>query len=171
MGERFDFDVDIVEAVSIGGAPVSSSSIRRAIASGDLEKARQSLGRRYAFSGHVVRGDQRGARLGFPTLNIELGTPRKLLPPVGVYAILLESEGGAFGGMMNLGPRPTFDDPRLSLEVHLFDVAGDWYGRRVRVEFLSRLRDTIRFDSVDALVAQLRADEHAARAALTQIKA
>ena len=171
LGERFDFDVDMVEAVSVDGTAVSSSSIRRAIATGDLEDARRSLGRRYAFSGHVVHGSQRGGRLGFPTLNIALGTQRKLLPPVGVYAILLDSERGAFGGMMNLGPRPTFDDPVLSLEVHLFDASGDWYGTPVRVEFVSRLRDTVRFESVEALAAQLRADEHAARAALTQIKA
>ena len=171
LGERFDFDVDLVEAVSVDGNHVSSSSIRRAIAAGDLESARRSLGRRYGFSGLVVRGDQRGARLGFPTLNIALGTARKLLPPIGVYAVLLESERGTFGGMMNLGPRPTFDDPTVSLEVHLFDASSDWYGMPVRVEFVSRLRDTMRFESVDALVAQLRADEHAARAALTQIKA
>lgn len=171
LGERFDFGVEMVEAVSVNGAPVSSSAIRRAITSGDLESARRLLGRRYSFSGRVIHGDQRGVRLGFPTLNIALGTSRKLLPPIGVYAILLESERGTFGGMMNLGPRPTFDDPVLSLEVHLFDAIGDWYDAPVRIEFVSRLRDTIRFDSVDALVAQLRADEHAARAALTQIKA
>ncbi|HKN66943.1 MAG TPA: bifunctional riboflavin kinase/FAD synthetase [Gemmatimonadaceae bacterium] len=171
LGERFDFEVEMVEAVAVDGAPVSSSAIRRSIASGDLESALRSLGRRYSFSGHVVPGDQRGAKLGFPTVNIALQTARKLLPPVGVYAVLLESERGTFGGMMNLGPRPTFDDPVLSLEVHLFDATGDWYGAPVRVEFVSRLRDTVRFDSVDALVAQLRADEHAARAALTQIKA
>jgi riboflavin kinase/FMN adenylyltransferase len=171
LGEHFDFSVDMVEAVSVDGAPVSSSSIRRAVANGDLDGARRALGRRYSFSGRVGHGDQRGARLGFPTLNIALGSTRKLLPPIGVYAVLLESERGAFGGMMNLGPRPTFDDPALSLEVHLFDAMGDWYGSPVRVEFVSRLRDTMRFDSADALVAQLRADEHAARAALTQIKA
>jgi len=171
LGERHDFTVDMVEAVSVDGVPVSSSAIRRAIATGDLESARRSLGRRYGFSGRVIHGDQRGARLGFPTLNIALGSPRKLLPPVGVYAILLESERGAFGGMMNLGPRPTFDDPLLSLEVHLFDATGDWYGSPVRVELVTKLRDTIRFDSADALIAQLRADEDAARAALTQIKA
>lgn len=171
LGKRFDFDVDMVEAVSVDGAPVSSSAIRRAIVNGDLESARGWLGRRYAFSGHVVHGDQRGGRLGFPTLNIALGSQRKLLPPVGVYAILLESEHGTFGGMMNLGPRPTFHDPAFRLEVHLFDATGDWYGTPVRVEFVRRLRDTVRFESLDALVAQLRADEHAARAALTQIKA
>src|SRR5690242_13826550 len=171
LGDRFHFGVEMIEAVSVDGVPVSSSSIRRAIANGDLEDARRWLGRRYAFSGSVVHGDHRGGRLGFPTLNIALGAARKLLPPVGVYAILLESERGAFGGMMNLGPRPTFDDPVVSLEVHLFDATSDWYGTLVRVEFVRRLRDTIRFESVDALVTQLRADEHAARAALTQIKA
>jgi len=171
LGERFDFDVDMVDAVSVDGVPVSSSSIRRAIANGDLESARRALGRRYAFSGFVVPGNQRGGRLGFPTLNIALGTARKLLPPIGVYAVLLDSERGTFGGMMNLGPRPTFDDPVVSLEVHLFDATSDWYGKPVRVEFVSRLRDTMRFDSADALAAQLRSDEHAARAALTQIKA
>jgi riboflavin kinase/FMN adenylyltransferase len=73
--------------------------------------------------------------------------------------------------MMNLGPRPTFGDAAISLEVHLFDTSGDWYGANVRVEFVERLRDTVRFESPDALVAQLRADEHAARAALTQVEA
>ena len=171
LGERHDFSVDVVEAVSLGHGPVSSSAIRRAIASGDLEDARRALGRRFAFSGRVVHGNERGVRLGFPTLNIALPSARKLLPPLGVYAVLLQSERGSFGGMMNLGPRPTFGDSAVSLEVHLFDASGDWYDTPVRVEFVSRLRDTIRFDSADALVAQLRADEHAARAALTQIKA
>jgi riboflavin kinase/FMN adenylyltransferase len=73
--------------------------------------------------------------------------------------------------MMNLGPRPTFGDTRLAVEVHVFDVGGDWYGEQIRVEFVRRLRDTTRFDSVDALVAQLRRDEAAARDALTQLEA
>jgi riboflavin kinase/FMN adenylyltransferase len=90
---------------------------------------------------------------------------------MGVYAVLAQSERGSFGGMMNLGPRPTFGDSALSLEVHLFDASGDWYDSCVRVEFVQRLRDTKRFDSPDALVAQLRADERAARAALTQVEA
>jgi riboflavin kinase/FMN adenylyltransferase len=129
------------------------------------------LGRRYTFRGRVVRGNERGRSLGFPTLNITLTSARKLLPPAGVYAVLLQSERGSFGGMMNLGPRPTFGDAAISLEVHLFDTSGDWYGANVRVEFVERLRDTVRFESPDALVAQLRADEHAARAALTQVEA
>jgi riboflavin kinase/FMN adenylyltransferase len=171
LGRRHDFAVEVVDAVVVDGVPVSSSAIRRAVSYGDLDDAARMLGRRYSFSGRVVRGDERGRLLGFPTLNIALTSARKLLPPAGVYAVLLQSERGSFGGMMNLGPRPTFDDLTLSLEVHLFDVSGSWYDMKVRVEFVSRLRDVVRFDSPDALVAQLRADERAARAALTQVEA
>jgi riboflavin kinase / FMN adenylyltransferase len=171
LGEQHDFAVEVVDAVSVEGVPVSSSAIRRAVSYGDLGAAAQMLGRRYTFSGRVVHGDERGRLLGFPTLNITLTSARKLLPPAGVYAVLLQSERGSFGGMMNLGPRPTFGDAALSLEVHLFDTSGDWYGVNVRVEFVERLRDTMRFESPDALVVQLRADEHAARAALTQVEA
>lgn len=171
LGEQHEFAVGVVDAVVLEGEPVSSSGIRRAISEGELEEARQMLGRRYSFSGTVERGDGRGRRLGFPTLNISLESARKLLPPGGVYAVLLQSERGKFGGMMNLGPKPTFGDSTPSLEVHLFEAVGDWYGTHVRVEFVQRLRDTRRFESVDALVGQLRADEHAARAALTQVQA
>ena len=171
LGERHAFEVDVVDAVSVEGLPVSSSAIRLAVSYGDLDGAMQMLGRRYSFSGRVAHGDQRGRLLGFPTLNISLTSARKLLPPAGVYAISLQSERGSFGGMMNLGPRPTFGDVSLSLEVHVFDTSGDWYDTRVRVEFIERLRDTMRFESADALVAQLRADERAARVALTQLKA
>lgn len=171
LGRRHDFAVDVVDAVALDGVPVSSSAIRRAVSYGDLDAASKMLGRRYAFSGHVVHGNERGRLLGFPTLNIALTSARKLLPPAGVYAVLLQSERGSFGGMMNLGPRPTFGDSKLSLEVHLFDMSGDWYDTMVRVEFVERLRNVVRFESPDALVAQLRADERAARAALTQVEA
>lgn len=171
LGRRHGFAVEVVDAVAVDDVPVSSSAIRRAVSYGDLDTARKMLGRPYAFSGRVVRGNERGRLLGFPTLNIALTSARKLLPPAGVYAVLLQSERGTFGGMMNLGPRPTFDDLTLSLEVHLFDATGNWYDTKVRVEFVERLRDVVRFDSPEALMAQLRADERAARAALTQVEA
>jgi riboflavin kinase/FMN adenylyltransferase len=171
LGERHGFAVDVVDAVSIEGVPVSSSAIRRAISYGDLEGARRLLGRRYAFSGRVGQGRARGRILGFPTMNIALASTRKLLPSAGVYAVLAQSQRGSFGGMMNLGPRPTFGDSAIALEVHLFGAVGDWYGADMRVEFVRRLRDTVRFDSADALVAQLRRDELAARDALTQVEA
>jgi riboflavin kinase/FMN adenylyltransferase len=171
LGQRHDFGVGVVDAVSLDGVPASSSAIRRAVSYGDLQRAERFLGRRYSFAGRVGRGNERGRLLGFPTLNISLTSTRKLLPPPGVYAVLVQSARGSFGGMMNLGPRPTFGDSALSLEVHLFDVSGDWYDQSVRVEFVRRLRETVRFESPDALVAQLQADERAARAALTQVEA
>lgn len=169
LGAELGFTVEIVPAaLDAAGAPISSSAIRTSIAHGDLERARRSLGRPYAFSGTVVPGEQRGRDLGYPTLNVSLPSPRKLLPPDGVYAVRARAARGLFGGMMNLGGRPTFGDLERTLEVHLFDVSGDWYGERVSVELIRRLRDTTRFESVDALVAQLARDASDARLALTQ---
>ena len=166
LGTRDGFGVHVVDAVSAGGQPVSSTKIRRAVAGGDLAAAAAGLGRRYAASGRVVHGDKRGRLLGFPTINLELPSTRKLLPPHGVYAVRAQTPLGGFGGMMNLGPRPTFGDQALGLEVHLFETAGDLYGARVRVEFVAWLRETRRFEGADALVAQLGRDAEAARAAL-----
>ena len=166
LGHRDGFRVDVVDAVSAGGLPVSSTKIRRAVAGGDLATAAAGLGRHYAASGRVVHGDKRGRLLGFPTINLELPSTRKLLPPVGVYAVRAQTPLGSFGGMMNLGPRPTFGDQALGLEVHLFEGAGDLYGARVRVEFIAWLRETRRFESAEALVAQLGRDADAAQAAL-----
>jgi len=169
LGGELGFAVEIVSAALDGaGAPISSSSIRTSIAHGDLERAKAALGRPYSFAGTVVQGDQRGRALGYPTINIALPSARKLLPPDGVYAVRAHTTRGVFGGMMNLGGRPTFGDLERTLEVHLFDVSGDWYGERVAVDFVRRLRDTIRFDSVEALVAQLGEDAKNARFALTQ---
>jgi riboflavin kinase/FMN adenylyltransferase len=164
IGRRRDCPVEVVPAVlGSDGDPISSTAIRRAIAHGDLARASDGLGRRYSFSGRVQSGEGRGRSLGFPTLNLEVGSRRKLLPPHGVYAVRVQGRDGAFGGMMNLGPRPTFGDATVTLEVHLFDAAGDWYGRSVRVEFVSRLRDTIKFSSPEELVGQLHRDAEQAR--------
>jgi riboflavin kinase/FMN adenylyltransferase len=169
LGKANGFAVNVVPpTLDAAGAPVSSRSIRTAIAQGDLERAAASLGRPYAFRGQVVPGNQRGRDLGFPTLNIALQSPRKLLPPEGVYAVRAQTARGSFGGMMNLGPRPTFAELDRTLEVHLFDVSGDWYGEAVSIELIRRLRDTTKFDGIEALVAQLGRDAENARFALTQ---
>lgn len=170
LGERGGFPVHVAPAVSgPDGQPISSTSIRRALARGDLDGAAVALGTGYWFRGRVVPGSRRGRELGFPTMNLALPSTRKLLPPAGVYAVRARTPRGSFGGMMNLGPRPTFDDRTLALEVHLFDAAGDWYGVDVRVEFVARLRDTVRFSSPAALVEQLHRDAEAARGALTEL--
>ena len=171
LGDARGFGVDIVPSVNgPDGRPISSTSIRRAIAGGDLERAEGSLGRPYGVSGIVTEGVGRGRTLGFRTINVSFPPPRKLLPPDGVYAVRVCTPLGSFGGMMNLGGRPTFDDPSRTLEAHLFDAAPDLYGRRVRVDLIRRLRETRKFADAAALVEQLARDELAARAALSEVR-
>lgn len=168
LGASRGFGVDVVPPVhGSDGRPISSTTIRRAVAGGDLARAADGLGRAYSASGKVEVGAGRGRALGFRTINIALPPARKLLPPEGVYAVRVQTPRGAFGGMMNLGPRPTFNEPESRLEAHLFDVDGDFYGQHVRLDFIARLRETRRFDSLAELSAQLATDEQAARAALT----
>ena len=168
LGRRDGFAVEVIDPVSTpDGQAVSSTAIRRAIAGGDLAKAAVGLGRPYSVSGKVIRGAGRGARIGFPTVNLGAPPARKLLPPEGVYAVRVQTPAGALGGMMNLGPRPTFGDTAVSLEAHLFDVERDFYGAQVRIDFVSRLRSTRKFSSAERLQQQLRQDERDARNALT----
>jgi riboflavin kinase / FMN adenylyltransferase len=167
LGAKRGFHVEVVPPTTLDdGRPISSTSIRRAIAGGDLRAAEQELGRLYSVSGVVVSGEGRGRSLGVPTLNIPLPPPRKLLPPEGVYAVRVQTPRGPRGGMLNLGARPTFDDPRVLLEAHLFDTDDDFYGAYVRVEFVARLRDVRRFPDAEALRAQLARDAEQARRAL-----
>ena len=164
LGSRLDFAVGVVPPVQArDGRPISSTSIRRAVAGGDLARAADGLGRLYSVSGVVVRGAARGRGLGYRTINLAPISPRKLLPPEGVYAVRVLSAGGLYGGMLNLGPRPTFGETAVTIEAHLFDADGDFYGARVRVEFVARLRDTRAFPSPGDLVAQLAQDEQMAR--------
>jgi len=170
LAKEIGFEVDVRPPIGIDdGPPVSSTAIRRAIAGGDLERARVALGRRYSVSGRVIPGEQRGAALGFRTINVPLPSHRKLLPPFGVYAVRVQTPFGAFGGMLNLGGRPTFGDERPLLEAHLFDVSLELYGAAVRIDFVSRLRDTQRFPDAAALRAQLIRDNAAARAVLAAL--
>lgn len=171
LGAQRGFEVEVVDPVSLGdGKHVSSTTIRRAIAGGDLSRAAEGLGRPYSVSGTVVAGSSRGKALGFATINLSHPGSRKLLPPEGVYAVMVQTPLGRFGGMMNLGPRPTFGDPTVTLEAHLFDVDADFYGARVRIDFVSFLRDTKRFDDPADLVKQLGKDRENALIALTGLR-
>ncbi len=168
LGKSRGFTVDLVEPVQAGeGHPVSSTAIRRAVAGGDLARAALGLGRPYSVAGTVVHGEKRGRLLGFPTLNVGPITDRKLLPPDGVYAVRAILPDGTYGGMVNLGGRPTWDETERKLEAHLFDAAGDWYGQPVQIDFLARLREVRRFDNAEALRAQLAMDEALARDVLS----
>lgn len=169
LGQERGFGVEVVRAVATGdGRVVSSTLIRRAVAGGDLHHAAQALGRPYSVQARVRRGDQRGRALGFPTVNLGSPPARKLLPPDGVYAVRAQTPAGAFGGMMNLGGRPTFGDHARSLEIHLFDTNVELYGASVRVDFVERLRETRAFGGPDELKAQLKRDGERARAVLAR---
>jgi riboflavin kinase/FMN adenylyltransferase len=166
LGKARGFDVDVVDAVDFAGQPVSSSRIRRAVAGGDLGAAAAMLGRPYGVVGRVGQGERRGRILGVPTINLGEISPRKLLPPDGVYAVRVEWRGGGAGGMMNQGPRPTFQDGRRVLEAHIFGFDGNLYGEWVRIEWVERLREIERFGSVEQLQKQLERDRTRAEAVL-----
>lgn len=168
LGAERGFVVAVVPAVTVnGGQSVSSTAIRRAVAGGDLDGAFRGLGRHYSLGGRVGEGARRGRLLGFPTANVPAPSPRKLLPPEGVYAVRVQTPMGPHDGMLNLGPRPTFGDATTVVEAHLFDADLDLYGAPVRIDFVTRLRDTKKFSGVEALVAQLKKDAVEARNALS----
>jgi riboflavin kinase/FMN adenylyltransferase len=167
LGGRLGFAVDVVDQVDVGGRPVSSTLVRRAVAGGDLETAARLLGRPYSLTAGVVPGARRGRDLGYRTVNLALPDARKLLPPDGVYAVRVEWDEGSAGAMMHQGPRPTFGETARSLEAHIFDVDLDLYGKQLKVSWVARLRDVARFASPQTLKQQLDKDFAAARAALT----
>ena len=171
LGARHGFSVDVIPEHIEAGATVSSSLIRRQLEAGQTMDAAQLLGRPYRLNGTVVAGDQRGRTIGFPTANVQIDDPRKLVPRVGVYAVQAElASGRLHDGMMNVGHRPTFEtDGAMTVEVHLFDFDQDLYGRPLRVYVLDRLRDEQAFTGVDALVDQLHEDRRQAKAALSSL--
>ena len=165
LGRERGFAVDVIDAVTDDGQPISSTLIRTALAHGNLAAAERWLGRPHTVRAVVERGEGHGRGHGVPTLNLA-PPPRKVLPPDGVYAVWVWWRGERHGGMMNQGPRPTFGRVERALEIHLFDFAGDLYGESVQVQWVRRLRDVQAFSSRDALVAQLARDRQAARDSL-----
>lgn len=153
------------QPVRYRGKAISSTSIRQAIARGALREAAAMLGRPVSLLGTVVRGEGRGASLGFPTANLDLH--HEAIPPEGIYAGLTAIEGGNWPALVYVGRRPTFQpsEADTSIEVHIIGYQGDLYGRALEVQFITRLRDDKRFPSPEALIAQMHADRAAALAA------
>lgn len=170
MGAEHGFEVDGIELAASSSTvrPVSSTAIRQALAEGDLEGANRMLGRHHEVRGAVVRGDQRGRELGYPTANVAVPEGR-CLPADGIYAGWhLRPDGSRHAAAVSLGRRPTFydDQPHSLLETYLLDFDGDLYGESARVQFVARLRGEERFDSVEALVQQMGDDVARAREVL-----
>jgi riboflavin kinase/FMN adenylyltransferase len=166
IGSELGFGVDVVPPVLGDERPISSTMIRKALECGDLATATIGLGRPYSLRGTVVRGDGRGRKLGFATANIRPPDPNKLIPMPGIYAVRAALPGRAAAGVLHVGPRPTFPGAEATIELHVFDFDADLYGRDIAVSFIHRLRDIVRFDTIEALVAAMTADCVAARAAL-----
>ena len=147
--------------------PISSSRIRAALQAGDCETATRLLTRPFAVQGPVIHGDKNGRKLGFPTANVDMGG--YLRPRYGIYVVRGHlADGRVLNGAANLGIRPTFDPPKELLEPHFFDFSGDLYGQDIAVEFVSFLRAEAKFDSLDALMAQMARDCDEARQQLSR---
>lgn len=161
-GQREGFAVQIIEPVQAEGVRVSSSAVRAALAAGDFDRAEQLLGRRYSMRGRVVAGEQLGRKLGFPTANLRLR--RRVSPLGGIYAVRVHGVADRiWPAVASLGTRPTVGGVEPLLEVFLLDYAGDLYGCELEVEFVAHLRDELRFESVELMVAQMHRDVAVAR--------
>ena len=155
--------IELVRVEALGGVPISSTKIRKALEEGKVEEANGMLGYRYGLYGAVVAGNRLGRTIGFPTANLQLYEPLKLIPGNGVYAVEAEVLGRSFRAMTNIGTRPTVGGTVRTVETHILDFDEDIYGLPLRIRFLRRIRDEVRFPSLDALKAQLGKDREACR--------
>lgn len=156
MGPRCGFTCHVVPPVIRGGAVVSSSRIREHLLNGEINPANELLGREFTIEGRVIHGHHRGKALGFPTANLKPEV--KLHPPEGVYAVYCRVGGDVHRGVMNIGYNPTFQDRRVSYEVHILDFDQDLYGQTIRVYLVERLRQEMTFSGVDELKSQIVKD-------------
>ncbi len=162
LGARYGFRAEKIDPVRYKDFVVSSTRVRRLVSEGRVDEAGALLGHHYFVDGTVVKGAGRGRELGVPTANV--ATPNELVPPAGVYATLLTTDGIVFPSVTNIGLRPTFGDvTEPVIETHILDFERDLYGSAVRVSFVQRMRDERAFADVDALRAQIDADRRAAR--------
>ncbi len=171
MGGDLGFGVTIVEEVTNEGVTYSSTRIRECLNAGDPEGAARLLGHWWSVETHIVKGDQRGRTIGFPTINLPL--EEHVEPALGVYAVLIEIEDGlhkgVYKGVANIGRRPTFNKSDVLLEAHLFDFEGDLYGAHAAVSFVEYLRPERKFDGLDSLKAQIALDSEQARERLKKV--
>ena len=160
-GKTFGFNVEAIESFTLANERVSSTQVRNALAAGDHQRVAQLLGHPYSLKGRIIRGEQRGRSLGFPTANIYVH--RKVSPLTGVYSVILHGIADVgLPGVANLGIRPSVGGTKTLLEVHLFNFDQDIYGRHVCVEFCKKLRDERRYDSLELLKQQIGKDVEAA---------
>ncbi|MCO6174568.1 bifunctional riboflavin kinase/FAD synthetase [Flavobacterium sp. NRK F10] len=160
FGKEYNFEVEQIPAEVIDNNSVSSTKIRKALENGEIELANSYLGYPYFINGTVIKGQQLGRKINFPTANIEIKEKYKLIPNLGVYVVQCSIEKETYNGMMSIGFNPTVNEnKKLSLEVNLFDFNKDIYNKEIRVCFLKRIRDEEKFDSIELLQTQLEKDK------------
>lgn len=170
MGEQYQYRVKEIPQQVLNEIAVSSTKIRQSLAKGDVETANQLLGYSYFFKGYVIEGNKLGRKLGYPTANLQMQDPDKLVPGNGVYAVeaQIEGERRILKGMMNIGTRPTVDGTRRSVEVNLFDFDEDIYNRHLKVYVKYHLREEVKFEGLEQLIGQLHLDKEKSIALLNQ---
>lgn len=162
LGKEYGVEVLVTDMITVDDTVVSSTAIRELINEGEMEKTERLLGRRYCVEGPVVKGLQNGRRLGFPTVNV-CYDEQMALPKQGVYSGITYVHGRRLKSVINVGNNPTFDANHVTVESHILDFNEDIYGEYIRVSFASRLRGEIKFDSLEALKAQIAADAERVR--------
>jgi riboflavin kinase/FMN adenylyltransferase len=172
LSQKLGFTLEQLNPFIVNDEKVSSSAIRKFILTGKIEKTNELLGYSFFVTGKVVVGKKLGKDLGFPTANITISEPNKIIPQNGVYAVMIEAEGNTYMGMMNIGYRPTIDHNSINrvLEVHIIDFVGDLYNKLISVSFIKRIRDEQKFDSVEELVNQIIKDKENITNILTSFK-
>lgn len=163
--------VEVIEISkqTVDDIAVSSTKVRKALQEGHIETATNLLGHHFSVEGVVIHGKKNGKALGYPTANIDLGNPNKLIPAQGVYAVKVQLGDQFYGGMLNIGTNPTFDGADQTIEVHIFDFDRDIYGSRLTVSFVKYLRAEEHFDEVSALILKMQEDEAISRKLLNSL--
>jgi len=165
-GPQYGFDVEEISRQDVDHVGVSSTKIRNALNEGDIETASHFLGRPYAISGRVIKGDKLGRVLGFPTANVDVDSHYKLIPAEGIYAVVVSYGNTEYGGMLYIGNRPTVGGTKRSIEVNMFDFNKEIYGENITIKLLSAIRKDAHFDDLEALKHQLKLDKESALKAL-----
>ena len=170
FGTQYGFEVEQISAQEINAISISSTKIRTALETGDIQLANEYLGYAYFLSGTVVKGKQLGRTIGFPTANIKLEEEYKLVPKNGVYVVRAEIEDKHVFGMMNIGFNPTVEGKNRTIEAHFFDFDADIYNRHIKVSILQRIRSEKKFESVALLKMQLEKDQKEATTFIEHFK-